>query len=66
MRTKLPTKNDAQDEFLSRRDLCKRWHCSLETIKRREKAGAIRPLKLGTLVRYRLSSIMKLEQQAES
>jgi predicted site-specific integrase-resolvase len=50
---------------LSRRDLAERWGCSIETIKRREKAGILRAMRLGGLVRYRLSDIRKIEGESE-
>ncbi len=51
--------------MLSRRCLSGRWNLSVETLKRREKAGILPFLKLGRGVRYRLSDIERLEQQAE-
>ena len=51
--------------MLSRRGLASRWGCSIETIKRRERAGILPRLKLGRGVRYRLSDIEKIEAQAE-
>jgi hypothetical protein len=50
---------------LDRKELAERWRCCVETIKRREKARAITALKLGRLVRYRLSDIEAVEAQAE-
>ena len=55
-----------QDRLLSRSDLKERWACSLETLKRREKDGLLRPLKLGTKVKYRLSDIVEAEREAEA
>lgn len=52
--------------MLSRRHLAERWAISRETLKRREKAGILTPLKLGKLVRYRLVDIERIEQQAEA
>ena len=51
------------DSLLDRRTLANHWGCSIETIKRREKDGTLAPVYLpgGRLVRYRLSSILKLE-----
>ncbi len=51
--------------MLSRRHLAERWSISRETLKRREKAGILIPLKLGRGVRYRLSDIERIEQEAE-
>ena len=42
------------------------WGCiSIEPLKRRERAGILIPLKLGRGVRYRITDIERLEQQAE-
>jgi hypothetical protein len=51
--------------MFSRRHLAERWCISIETLKRREKAGILIPLKLGRGVRYRLTDIERIEQQAE-
>jgi hypothetical protein len=51
--------------MLSRRHLALRWSTSIETLKRREKAGILIPLKLGRGVRYRIADIERIEQQAE-
>ncbi len=51
---------------LSRKELAKRWSCSVETIKRKEKAGLISPLRLGKrFLRYRLSDIEQVENEAQ-
>lgn len=50
--------------LLTRQQLSKRWEVSTETLKRREKAGVLNPLKLGKLVRYRLADIEKIEAEA--
>jgi hypothetical protein len=52
-------------QLLSRRHLASRWAVSKETLKRREKAGKLPFLKLGRDIRYRLSDIEQIEQQAE-
>ena len=54
-----------QIEMLTRRDLAHRWRVSTETLKRREKAGLLRALKIGHGVRYRLSDILNFEAEAE-
>lgn len=51
--------------MLTRRDLAARWVVSLETLKRREKAGLLPCLKLGRGVRYRLEDVERIEAQAE-
>ena len=52
-------------EMLTRRGLSSRWCVSIETLKRREKAGQLRALKIGRGVRYRLSDILAFEKDAE-
>ncbi len=59
------TKTINQTQLLSRRLLAARWAVSKETLKRREKAGALPFLKLGRDVRYRLADIEHIEAQAE-
>ena len=49
---------------LSRHQLADRWQCSTETVKRREKAGILPVHRLGGLVRYRLSDVERIEQEA--
>jgi len=51
--------------LLTRRQLGDRWQCSIETLKRREKAGILPVLKLGRDARYRLSDVLRLEKEAE-
>jgi hypothetical protein len=50
---------------VSRQELAERWRCSIETIKRREKARVLTALKLGRLVRYRLADVEAVEAQAQ-
>jgi hypothetical protein len=53
-----------QQLHLSRQQIAERWQCSTETIKRREKAGILPSHRLGGLVRYRLSDVERIEQEA--
>ena len=62
---RMSTTQHFQPIMLSRRHLAVRWSTSIETLKRREKAGILIPLKLGRGVRYRIADIERLEQQAE-
>ena len=55
-----------QDRLLDRRSLKDRWDCSLESLKRWERAGILRPLKIGSKVRYRLSDIIEAEKESET
>ena len=49
--------------FLSRLDLARRWKVSIETIKRRERARILRPVKLdGRIIRYRMSDVLRIEK----
>jgi hypothetical protein len=57
--------NNTSSQMLSRRHLAARWALSVETLKRREKAGSLPFLKLGKAVRYRLADIELIEAQAE-
>ena len=50
-----------EEKFITRRDLAERHGVSQETLKRREKSGALKAIKVGRLVRYRLSDIHALE-----
>ena len=47
--------------LLDRPRLADRWSCSIETLKRRERAGVLTAILLGRLVRYRLSDIEAIE-----
>ena len=58
--------DDKQKKYITRRQLASRWECSVMTLKRREKAGLLPFSKLcGEGVRYLLSDIEHVEQQAE-
>jgi hypothetical protein len=54
-----------EDRLLDRNALKKRWGKSLETLKRLERTGVLKPLKLGAKVSYRLSDVVAAEQEAE-
>lgn len=57
---------EAENErLLSRRQVAARQGVSTETIKRRERQGALTPLRFNErLVRYRLSDVLRYEQAA--
>ncbi len=64
MSTKDPTPTN--ETLLSRRDVAKRQGVSTETIKRRERAGLLHPLRFNSrLIRYRLADVEAMEKQAE-
>ena len=49
--------------MLTRRELADRWRCSIETIKRRERAGILHPVLLGArMPRYRLMDVEEIEK----
>ncbi len=56
---------DRSVQLVTRRELSDRWKLSVETLKRRERSGVLRCLKLGRGVRYRLSDVEHLEADAE-
>jgi predicted site-specific integrase-resolvase len=50
--------------LLSRKELADRWRCHIETLKRWEAAGRIKPIKVGNkFLRYRLSDIEEFERK---
>jgi hypothetical protein len=51
--------------FLTRKELAERHRVSIESLKRLERAGRIRYLKLGRGVRYRISDVIAYEQASE-
>jgi hypothetical protein len=51
----------APEAFLSEKQLAARWACAGITVRRRAKAGALVPVKLGRLTRYRLSEVLAIE-----
>ena len=57
-------KTHMQTRLVSRKELSARWSVSLETIKRRERDGTLSPIVLGGLVRYALTQVEEIEQQA--
>ena len=52
---------NSASKLLDRKLLANRWSCSIETLKRRERAGVLTAIVLGRLVRYRLSDIEAIE-----
>ena len=47
--------------MLTRQGLSRRWIVSIETLKRKEKAGILRAYKIGRGVRYMLADIERIE-----
>jgi predicted site-specific integrase-resolvase len=53
------------EQLLSRRAVANRWQTSVETVKRREKAGLLKAIRFNQrLLRYKLSDIEALEAAA--
>ena len=60
-----PDMNPIDDCFLSRAEVMRRWRVSIATIKRREQQGILRPIRMSThVVRYRLSDVVRVEDEA--
>ena len=51
-----------EEAFLSRQELAVRHKTTIETVKRRQKAGLYIAYKLGKHVRYRLSDVIAFEK----
>jgi hypothetical protein len=52
------------DKLLTRLELARRWKVSIETLKRRERARILRPVRLdGRVIRYRVSDVLKIEKE---
>lgn len=53
--------------MISRVDLAKRWGCSVETLKRREKAGVLHGLRFSSrMVRYDMDEVARVEGEAST
>jgi hypothetical protein len=52
------------DGLLTRLELARRWKVSIETLKRRERAKILRPVRLdGRIIRYRVSDVLRIEEE---
>ncbi len=52
------------DKLLTRLELARRWKVSIETLKRRERARILRPVRLdGRVIRYRMRDILRIEEE---
>ena len=57
--------NRIDDCFLSRAEVMRRWRISIATVKRRERQGILRPIRMSThVIRYRLSDVVRAEDEA--
>jgi hypothetical protein len=54
-----------EEKLFTRKQVATRHLCTVETIKRREKAGLLRPLKIGRTIRHRLSDLIRFEKSSE-
>ena len=53
-----------EETLLTRSELARRWKVSVETLKRRERANILRPVRLeGRVIRYRMSDILRIEEE---
>jgi hypothetical protein len=53
-----------EEMLLTRSELARRWKVSIETLKRRERARILRPVRLdGRVIRYRLSDVLRIEEE---
>ena len=53
-----------EDTLLTRSELARRWKVSIETLKRRERARILRPVRLdGRVIRYRLRDVLRIEEE---
>ena len=53
------------EKMLSRKAVAERWQSCVETVKRRERAGLLKPIRFNQrLVRYRLSDVVAYENAA--
>jgi hypothetical protein len=53
------------EQFLTRDELCARWRLSLSELHNKEKAGILKPYHFSyKIVRYKLSDILKIEEEA--
>ena len=52
------------DKLLTRLELARRWKVSVGTLKRRERARLLRPVRLdGRVIRYRVSDVLQIEEE---
>ena len=62
---RMNTIHKTTEQFLSRKQLQRRWSCCIETIKRRQRAGVLTPIYLSArMVRYALRNIEEVEAAA--
>lgn len=53
-----------EEALLTRAELARRWKVSIQTLKRRERAKILRPVRLdGRVIRYRMSDVLRIEEE---
>jgi hypothetical protein len=61
------TPSTENDFLLTRRQVAARWAVSLATIKRREAAGILHPLRFSRrMIRFKLTEVLAVERAVES
>ena len=61
----MTSKVQTNEQLLSRKAVAARWQSCVETVKRREKAGLLNPIRFNQrMLRYRLSEVERLESEA--
>jgi hypothetical protein len=53
----------AVEEFFSRTELAKRWHCGEKAVLRAEKRLGLRPYRLMRAIKYKFSDILRVEAE---
>ena len=58
----MKTQTDATGaHLLSRQKVALRWNCSVESVKRAERRGLLKPIKLVGLIRHRIADLVEIE-----
>ena len=53
-----------EEILLTRAELARRWKVSIGTLKRRERAKILSPVKLdGRVIRYRMRDVLRIEEE---
>ena len=66
MQIHVPPLSKQPEQFLTRRELAARWRCSTETIKRRQRAGLLHPIRLSRRsLLYKLSEVEAVKGAAQ-
>jgi hypothetical protein len=61
----IPISEQRNEQLLSRKEIASRWNVSTATVKRRSRDGGLPTVKFNQrLVRYRLSDVLRIEDEA--